>query len=341
MPENIKRVNIEIGWDTFWRVLIFISIILLFYIARQALGVLFTAIVISLGIDPAVSFFEKKGVNRLLGTLMIFIAGAIVLATAFYFIIPITIIQAEDFFSQLNQIISSFLGFGIPETAIKAFSLNLNKVLSFVTPVSGSITGTLSTVLTNVVLVLSTIVISFYLSVEKNGTERLLKVILPNTYESSVLQVFGKFRNKMRIWLVTQIGLSLVVGAVVTIGLLLLGVKYAITLGIIAAILELVPVIGPILSGIIAFLIAVSESFMLGIYVVIFFFIVQQLENNVFIPIIMKKAMGIHPVIALIALLTGARAAGLAGIILSVPIALLAQEIFNYLAEKKDHKPAA
>lgn len=334
----MKRIQIEISWNFFWQALIFLGIVLVFYLARQALGVLFTAIVISLALDPAVSFFEKRGVNRILGTLFVFIAGLLVVAAAIFFLVPMFVTEIGAFLTQFNEIFSNIFGFGVPEKAIESINENLSRILSFITSTNISITGAISTIVSNIIMVFATAIITFYLSIEKNGTERLLRVLLPNAYEGPVLRIFNQFKNKIRLWLVAQLGLSLLVGVIVTLGLWLLGVEYAITLGIIAAIMELVPVIGPILSGIAAFLIAISESLTLGIYVIIFFFIVQQLENHILIPLLMKKAMRIHPVMVIIALIAGAQIAGFVGIILAVPIALLVQEILNSLAERKDHR---
>ena len=334
----MKKLQIEISWNFFWQALIFLGIVLVFYLARQALGVLFTAIVISLALDPAVSFFEKRGVNRILGTLFVFIAGLLVVAAAIFFLVPMFVTEIGAFLTQFNEIFSNIFGFGVPEKAIESINENLSRILSFITSTNISITGAISTIVSNIIMVFATAIITFYLSIEKNGTERLLRVLLPNAYEGPVLKIFNHFKNKIRLWLVAQLGLSLLVGVIVTLGLWLLGVEYAITLGVVAAIMELVPVIGPILSGIAAFLIAVSESLTLGIYVIIFFFIVQQLENHILIPLLMKKAMRIHPVMVIIALIAGAQIAGFVGIILAVPIALLVQEILNSLAERKDHK---
>lgn len=333
----MKKMQVDISWNTLWRILIFIGIITLFYVASQAIGVLFVAIVLSLGIDPMVSWMEKKGINRMLGTLIVFVLGALVFSTTLYLIIPPIALEAQSFISQFNKVLSTLFGVGISESVIQSLSASLNNALDVITSAGGSITGTISAFIGNVVLVLSTIIISFYLSLEKRGTERLLRVILPRIYEEPVLKVFSRFKQKIRLWLVAQLGLSVIVGVVVSVGLWLLGVRYAVILGLIAAIMELVPVIGPVISGAVAFLIALPTSFTLGIYVILFFFIVQQLENNILIPYIMKKAMRIHPVIVLVALIAGGQAAGFIGILLSVPIALMAQEVFNYLAERKDN----
>jgi predicted PurR-regulated permease PerM len=128
-------------------------------------------------------------------------------------------------------------------------------------------------------------------------------------------------------------------GVMVWFGLWLLGVQYPLVLGILAAAFELVPVIGPILTGVVGFLIAVSDSFSLGLYAVLFFFIVQQLENHIFVPLVMGKVMDVHPVIVVVALLVGGEVAGLIGFILAVPVAVLAQEFLNYLADQKSNRP--
>lgn len=337
----MQHMQIEISWNTLWRLLVFAGIIILLYVSRQALGVLFTAIILSLGIDPAVDFFEKRGINRLIGTIVVFGLGFMTIALAVYLIVPVLAQEAGAFAIQINNTLSNLLGVGVPEAAINSLTESFSRILNIITTAEISITGAVSAALGKVVLVLSTIIIAFYLSVEKYGPERLFRVMLPRMYENQVLEVFQNFKRKIRVWLLAQLGLSIMIGALSAIGLWLLGVKYFLILGIIAAILELVPVIGPVISGVVAFLIAISQSFTLGLWVVLLFFIIQQLENNLLLPLIMRRAMRIHPVIVLIALIAGGHAAGLMGAILAVPIALLAQEIFNYLAEQKSHQMEA
>ncbi|MCP6720170.1 MAG: AI-2E family transporter [Patescibacteria group bacterium] len=333
-------IRFEIGWKTFWQILVFLAFLLILYLARQVMGVLLISIVVSLGLDPIISFLEKKKINRLLGTIAVFLVGLLLLSTAVYFIIPIFILEVGGFLGDFNRVVSEVFGFGLPQSLIQDFSLSLDKALGILTAASVSIGGAISAVFTRIILVLATVVISFYLSVQKGGTEKLLRVILPDVYEKPVLTIFNRFKKKIRHWFAAQLGLSLVVGVVVSVGLWLLGVRYAIVLGVIAAILELVPVIGPVVAGAIASLVAFSASLSLGLYVLGFSFLVQQLENHVLIPVLMGKTMNVHPVIVIISLLTGAQVAGLVGVILAVPIAVAAQEIFNYLAERKDHKPA-
>jgi len=166
----------------------------------------------------------------------------------------------------------------------------------------------------------------------------MVRVILPDVYEGPVLAIFDAFETKMRRWLGTQLIISLSIGLMVGLGMWLIGVRYALILGILAAIFEVVPIIGPVMTGLVAFLVAMSDSTILAVYAVLFFFVIQQFESYVLIPIVMGKSMRVHPVVAVVSLLAGAQIAGFVGIVLGVPIAVLVQEIFNYLAERKGRR---
>ncbi len=335
------KKSFEIGRQTIWRVFIFVGLVLLLYFARQALGVLAVAIVISLGLEPLVNFLENRRIPRLLSVIIIFFLGLLILSAIIYFLVPIIINEMGGFLEHFSRSFSSIFGVGLPKTLIQSFSLSLNKVLGFLTASNISVTGAIGAIFNKAVLVFSTIIITFYLTVERDGTERLLRVILPDMYERSVLRVFENFKLKIRRWFVAQLGLSLIIGVVVAFGLWLLDVRYFLILGLVAAVFEIVPIIGPVLAGAAAFLVAVSDSFTLGLYAVIFFVIVQQLESHVLIPLIIGKTMKVHPVVVLVSLLAGAQVAGFVGIVLSVPIAVIAQEIFSHLAERKDERRTA
>jgi predicted PurR-regulated permease PerM len=335
-----KVTRFEVSWKIFWQIFAFIFILAVLFIARQAFGVLLVAIVISLGLEPVISFLEQRRVNRLLGAIIVFLAGLLIFSAALYFIVPVLALEVGRFLNDINSVIADLIGIGLPQKVIQGFSLSFDKALGVFTAAQASITGAIGVVFNRVILVLTTIVLAFYLTVQKEGTSRFLQVLLPDTYEKPVLTIFNNFKTKIRRWFAAQLGLSLIVGVVMSLGLWLLGVRYALVLGIIAAILELVPLIGPVIAGAVALLVAISDSFALGLYVIGLTFIVQQLENHVLIPVLMGKTLNVHPVIVIVSILAGAQIAGFVGILLAVPIAVAAQETFYYLAEKKNHRGA-
>lgn len=335
----MPNTRVDISWQTLWRIFLFVAGVFLFYHAHAAFGVLLVAVVVSLGLDPVISFLEKKKVHRILGTILFFLLVLLVLSIAGYIIIPVVAREAGGFVADFNKIIISVFGIGLPQGIVRNIGFSIDKAFGFLNAANISITGALSSIVSQVVMVVATLIITFYLTVEREGTEKLFRVILPSAYEGPFLQVFNRFKLKIRRWFGAQLALSLIIGFIVSIGLWLLGVKYFAVLGLIAAIFEIVPIIGPILAGGIAFLIALSESVSLGLYTLLFFFVVQQLENHILLPVIMGRAMKIHPVVVVISLLAGAEIAGFLGIILAVPIAVIAQEMFTYMAERKSRRP--
>lgn len=324
----------EIGWQTIWRIVLTFLILYVLYLARAPVGVFLISVVISLGLDPFVSFLQRAWLPRFLATILIFIMGILALAAVLYVAVPVVVQEIGGFLGHVNQVLSS-VGFGISEVMLSGFSGDLNRALGFLSTADFSLTGAIGGVFGRMVLIMSTLIISFYLTLEERGTERLLKVILPDAYERAILAIFGRFKVKIRHWFTAQLGLSLIMGVLVGAGMWALGVPYALVLGIVAALFELVPIVGPVITGLIAFIVAVSDSFSLGLYAVIFFVLLQQVENHFLYPYVMGRSMQVHPVIVIFSLLAGAQVAGFVGIVLSVPIAVMSQEVFNYLADRK------
>ena len=117
------------------------------------------------------------------------------------------------------------------------------------------------------------------------------------------------------------------VGLLTFIGLSLIGVRYALPLSIIAGLLEVVPNLGPTISTIPSFLVALTQSYFLGFSTIALYFIVQQLENHIIVPMVMKKAVGLNPIITLIALIIGGKVGGAVGVVLAIPFTLFAETL--------------
>ena len=132
-------------------------------------------------------------------------------------------------------------------------------------------------------------------------------------------------------WLRGQLILGLIVGIAVYLGLLFLGVNYALLLALMAGVLEVVPYVGPIISVIPALIIGFAQSPVIGFGVVILYLIVQQLENHLLVPKVMQKVTGLNPIISILALLVGIKAGGIVGAIFSIPLAMMGVVILEDL----------
>jgi len=328
--------QIEISWVSLWRVLLIVIFAVALYFLKDVLLILFLALVISSALDSPISFLEQKRIPRILGTLLVFISVLSVLALILYTIVPLAVLESKNIFGVLNKLEVPDLGpFGSSQF-IENWTSGMEKFAETMLSGGASFIGVISSIFGGIAFVIAAFVLSFYLALHKDGVENFLKAILPIKSEDYAVNVYLRSRQKLGLWLKGQLILSAIVGVVVFLGLLILGVKYSLILGILAAILEMVPFVGPVFTGIIAFLLAVSESWTLGISVIIFFFIVQQMENHLLIPAVMRKTVGIHPVVAVISMLAGAQLAGFVGIILAVPTAVVIQEVIESRAARKN-----
>jgi len=132
--------------------------------------------------------------------------------------------------------------------------------------------------------------------------------------------------------------LSVIIAAVVYVVLLVLGIPYALPLAILAGLLEVVPVIGPIISAIPAVIVAYFVSPFLAGVVVAAFFIIQQLENHFIVPQVMKKAVGLNPLIVILAVAVGGKLLGIAGALLAVPIVVVLQTVISESLKEEGDK---
>jgi predicted PurR-regulated permease PerM len=327
--------TLEISWTSLWRVLAMIALAGFIYLTSDVIIGLFLAIVISTAIDAPVTWFEKRGLPRIIGTLGVFLVVITILSAIVYAVVPLALSEITSFLVNIKDVSNPIVDYF--KTA--EFFDNLDKSLGKLTDtlISGNISllQLAGHFLGGIFLSISILVLSFYLAVGRDGVEKFLVATLPSSYEDYVLDLYGRIRRKIGHWLKGQLVLSLVVGIVVFIGLWLLGVRYSIILAIMAGIFELIPFVGPIFGGATAILLASSESVTVAFYVFILFIVVQQIENHVLVPAVMRFTTTLDPVVVLISILLGGKLLGLVGLILAVPAAVFVQEVINDWTQAK------
>jgi predicted PurR-regulated permease PerM len=337
MPQETKAF--EISWTTLWRILLFVLLVAVLFLGRQILLGLFLAIIISSGIEVVVNFLERHSIPRTLGVILIFLFGVVLIILLIYTVIPLIIVDLNSIFSGFDKSTASVLwnSFVDLKTSQSANAL-LSKLSAQFFSGSSSPLDVFSKTLGSFGLVVAVIVCSFYLSISRDGVERFIKVVLPADYEKTALNIYGRSRKKIGFWLQTQMLLSVIIGVSVWGALTVLGVKHAFILGIVAAVFEIVPFVGPILSGALAVLMALSVSVSLALYTLIAFLVIQQLESHILVPLLMRRALGLHPVIVIIAILIGAEVGGILGVLISVPAAAVFEEALDEWSSKKRSK---
>jgi predicted PurR-regulated permease PerM len=182
----------------------------------------------------------------------------------------------------------------------------------------------------NIVVLLTTFVIVFYMiTAEHSVKESILKIVPPSQRERFG-DTFTEMGVRMGSWLRAQIFLAFIVGALVSLGLWIIGIPYALIIGITGGIAEMLPMVGPGVAAIPAIGIALfSGQIWRVVVVVIFFVLLSQLESNVLFPKIMSHHVGLSPMLTILALIAGATLGGFLGALLAIPLTAALQVFFQ------------
>jgi predicted PurR-regulated permease PerM len=181
---------------------------------------------------------------------------------------------------------------------------------------------------------ITVLILTFYLLVESEAIFAAFSRLVAREKRSRVVEVSRQISIKLSAWLTGQLMLAGTIGSSAAVALWALGVPYFYVLAVIAAVGEMIPVIGPFLSAIPAILVAFTVSTPTAIWVAIFWLVQQQVENNLLVPKIMERQVGVSPVVVIVALMIGGSMLGVIGAILAVPTAAILQvvilEVMDY-----------
>ncbi len=333
-----KEGKIDVSWMTFVRFFVVAGLLVLAYVLRSVLAMLFVSIIIAAALSPLVDWFEKKKIPRLVGTLIIYLGIIALLSLIIYFAFPIIYEEVLNLADSLP---------GISEQVLHLISNSAlgERISDFISSYQGSIIKDASqffSILINlgggIVSVVTVFIISFYLLLEKDGVSDFIKFITPQNIEGTVLKIWYRSRLRLGKWLRVQLLLSTIIGVMVWAALLILGVKYAFILAIFAALCELVPMVGPILAGVVASVVALTQSLPLAIWTAITFILIQRVENDILVPSIMGKTIGFNPVVVLVALFAGGKLGGVLGMLIALPVVIVIEEAVRELNKKQQQR---
>lgn len=347
---NMKNHSISINT---WSVVKIILVLIGFYLAyvlRDLLLISLAGIVIASAVEPMVKWFMQFKMNRLVSVLIIYIGLGAIAISSFFFLFTPLLHEVSDFLTVLPDYLSSaelwkpFQSLGFFDSApaavqnissdlsIREIATNLNKTASD----AGSVWGTFSAIFGGVFGFVIMFVLSFYLAVQEKGIENFLISVSPAKQKDYIVGLWNRAEVKIGLWMQGQIVLILVITVLVYLALLLLQVRSPLLLALVAGFFELVPVFGPIIAAVPAVVISfvdggVTQALLVtGAYVII-----QQFENHLIYPVVVKKVVGVSPIMVILALIAGAKIAGFLGVLLSVPVAAVLIELFKDISQGK------
>ncbi len=341
--ENGKTLNINITTGSFLKGILVILLVVFLYFIRDIAAVVLFSVVVASGVEPAARWFQKYRIPRVLAVIFVYLIAFSLFGVMFYLVIPPMFSELSNLAAQAPsylekpfemQTITKFL----PELPISISRLILGFAESAKNLIGGISTGffqATATLFGGAMSFALTVILSFYLAVQEKGIENFLRIITPIRHEKYVIGLWLRSRDKIGGWLKGQILLGVLVGVLVFLGLTILNVPYALTFALLAALFELIPIFGPIMASIPPIAMAFLQSPSLALSVLILFVIIQQFENHLIYPLVVRKAVGVPPIITILALIIGAKLGGFLGILLSIPIMAVLFEFMGDIEKKK------
>lgn len=307
--------TIEIAPRTIVFAVFFILGLYFLWLMQELLFSLLIAFILMSALKPAVRALEQKKIPRKIAAVIVYLLFIFFFVYLFSIIVPPIIVEGTALFRNFPYILRSIN----PDLSNW---VQLESLTQYIPNVTGHAFEILGNIFSNVFFVVTTLFFGFYFVLEENVIRKFITRLVDEKKTGEIIAVFNRAEARMSAWFWGQITLMVVVGALTFIGLNLIGVKYALALAVLAGLLEVVPNIGPVISAVPAFIIAVSSSYFLGLTTIALYVIVQQLENNLIVPWIMRRAVGLDPIITLIALIIGGKIGGVLGVLLAIPLLL-------------------
>lgn len=318
----MQKTTIEISATTILKIFgIGLGLWLLWYI-KNVLIILFVVAILVAAFSPVVEKLHKKKVPRILSVLLIYTGLVFLFALLIYLIVPPIALQVREFTHNLPAFIerTSPIYYQFKEY-LPALQQSLENIAATLNKLTANIWSATLTIFGGLVSFLTIFVLTFYILLEKETITNFLISVLPLDHKDKIVEVLKKIGDKVGAWLRGQLILCIIIAIATLIILIIFRVPYALILAVLAGILEIIPTIGPILAAIPAILLALTISPITALIVALCYFGLQQLEAQILVPKIMGKAVGLSPVIIIIALLVGAKLFGILGAILAVPAA--------------------
>src|SRR3989344_4304673 len=321
---TIIPTRVEVSHRTIVFTVVFLLFLWFLYSIRAVLLAILIASILMFALNPLVTFLEKRRLPRPVAILLLFIIIVIGLSGVIAAIIPPLVDQTKSLIDQFPAIVQSLGGLKIDQRVLSDQLGHIPKNIARI------IIGAFS----NIIAVFTLLVVTFYLLSERANLHRYLIFLFGNDgTEEKAEEFVNKLEHGIGSWVRGQLTLMALIGLFTYVGLRILGVNYALPLSILAGILEIIPNIGPTVSMIPAVLVALAASPITALATVALFFLVQQFENNIIVPKVMQKAVGVKPLVTIIALMTGVKLAGVLGAILAVPgyliLRIIVEEIYT------------
>lgn len=321
--------KVEISHRTIVFTVFFLLFLWFLYQIREIIFLVFVAFILMSAFKPWADFLEKYRVPRIVSVLVIYITIIFGIGYGASSILPSLVTQSIHLGENLPDYLKSVVPF---------LKIDQQIITQQIAPLGENVLKVTIGVFTNIITLFTLIIISFYLLIERKNLQRYLSSLTSEEKVKIWIGIVGKIEEQLGAWVRGQMMLALTIGIATYIGLSIIGIPFTLSLAILAGILEIVPIIGPIISAIPAILVALTASPFLALVTVAVYFIIQQAESHLVVPFVMRKTVGLPPLVTIISLMVGGKIAGIGGALLVIPMVVTAATLVSeYIKLRESH----
>ncbi len=334
----MKPQKVEITYKTIVFTAAFILSLGLLWYVRDILTLMFISLLFMCVLNPTVTAISSHKIPRFVSIILIYALVVSFFSFALAWIIPILVTETSGLIRALPSFLQNVQVMGF--TAV-----DLSSQFKFLESVPAEVAWTIVSFFSNLFTGFLVLVMTFYLLLERPNLDNYSSKVFGPVGQTIIKKIFTQLENRLGSWVNGELILMTSIGILSYLGYISLGLNCALPLALVAGMLEVVPTAGPIVSTVLAALVGLTISPLTAVFAIIWGLIVQQLENNFIVPKIMSATVGIHPIVTILTIATGAKIAGIGGALLAVPVYLTIETIVlvlmdnNKKTSKKVDKP--
>lgn len=318
-----------------------LALLAFFYRVRTILTPFLFAVVIAYIFYPLVVLFETRGMSRVRAILLVYTALGTLLGLTLWTVLPKLTSELDDVLRQLpghfkhwekvgKDTLSIFRKIKLPDMVQDGLNVIMERLELAIEGLASKITELVMGAFTNLVSLLISPVLAFYLLRDHQAMRARSLQYVPAHYRGEVQEIMGEVNQALNGFFRGQLLVSVFVGVFIYLGLLLLRIPNALFIGFIAGLFDIIPYFGPVLGFIPAATFALLKSPLTVVWVFILFVAANQIENGIISPKIIGERVGLHPLVVIFALFVGGDLMGLVGMLLAVPVAATLRVILDH-----------
>jgi len=327
-----------------WATLILVFVALSFWLLYrfyQIVFIVFVAIMIGTVIRPAVTRLYRWGIPRLAGVILVYFLIAVFLIGFMFLLFPIIVKQGTTIYAAVpgyylslrlwlfnspNQLMTR-LGQFLPETLFE--QAPAPQTGQQILASAGQVWGYVTSAAKIIFMIAAVLLLALHWTLEGPRTIQLLLLLIPKEHRESTRELITSMEIKVGLFITGQGILCLAIGIAALVVYLIVGLPNALVLALAAGVLEAVPMLGPLLGAVPAGLVALSIAPSKLIWVIVGTIIIQQLEGSFLVPRVMNKAVGVNPLVSLLAIFAFGSFLGIGGVLMAIPLAAIIQILLD------------